>query len=72
MTYIEQEGIKRAYTEINNADVVLLVFDTKDNSPDFSILPDLVKDKPKICIRNKIDLSNAKSEVRKLGKTIGG
>ena len=63
---IEKEGIKRAYTEINNADVVLLVFDTKDNSPDFSILPDLVKNKPIICIRNKIDLSNTKSEVRKL------
>jgi len=64
---IEQEGIKRAYTEINNADVVLLVFDTKDNLPDFSILPDLVKNKPVICIRNKIDLSNTKSEVSKLG-----
>ena len=41
----------KTYTEINNADVVLLVFDTKDNSPDFSILPDLVKNKPIICIR---------------------
>ena len=68
---IEQEGIKRAYTEINNADVVLLVFDTKDNSPDFSILPDLVKNKPVICIRNKIDLSNTRSEVRKLGNQLG-
>ena len=67
---IEQEGIKRAYTEINNADVVLLVFDTKDNSPDFSILPDLVKNKPVICIRNKIDLSNTRSEVRKLGNQL--
>ena len=67
---IEQEGIKRAYTEINNADVVLLVFDTKDNSPDYSILPDLVKNKPVICIRNKIDLSNARSEVRKLGNQL--
>ena len=64
---IEQEGIKRAYTEINNADVVLLVFDTKDNLPDFSILPDLVKNKPIICIRNKVDLSNTKSEINKLG-----
>ena len=63
---IEQEGIRRAYTEINNADVVLLVFDTKDELPDFSILPDLVKNKPIICIRNKIDLLNTKSEVNKL------
>ena len=63
---IEQEGIRRAYTEINNADVVLLVFDTKDELPDFSILPDLVKNKPIICIRNKIDLINTKSNVNKL------
>ena len=63
---IEQEGIRRAYTEINNADVVLLVFDTKDELPDFSILPDLVKNKPIICIRNKIDLLNTQSEVNKL------
>ena len=63
---IEQEGIRRAYTEINNADVVLLVFDAKDELPDFSILPDLVKNKPIICIRNKIDLINTKSNVNKL------
>ena len=63
---IEQEGIRRAYTEINNADVVLLVFDAKDEIPDFSILPDLVKNKPIICIRNKIDLINTKSNVNKL------
>ncbi len=67
---IEQEGIRRAYTEINNADVVLLVFDAKDEIPDFSILPDLVKNKPIICIRNKIDLSNTRSEVRKLGNQL--
>ena len=67
---IEQEGIRRAYTEINNADVVLLVFDTKDELPDFSILPDLVKNKPIICIRNKIDLLNTKSEVNKLGNQL--
>ena len=67
---IEKEGIKRAYTEINNADVVLLVFDTKDKSTDFSILPDLVKNKPIICIRNKIDLLNTKSEVKKLGNQL--
>jgi tRNA modification GTPase len=67
---IEQEGIRRAYTEINNADVVLLVFDTKDELPDFSILPDLVKNKPIICIRNKIDLLNTQSEVNKLGNQL--
>ena len=29
---IEQEGIRRAHTEINNADVVLLVYDANDKS----------------------------------------
>ena len=29
---IEQEGIRRAHTEINNADVVLLVYDASDKS----------------------------------------
>ena len=63
---IEKEGIKRAYVEINNADLVLLVFDTKDKFPDLTILPDLVKNKPVICIRNKIDLTKAKPEINKL------
>ena len=49
---------------------MLLVFDTKDNSPDFSILPNLVKNKLVICIRNKIYLSNTRSEVRKLGNQL--
>jgi len=31
---IEQEGIRRAHAEINNADVVLLVYEVKDSSAD--------------------------------------
>ena len=61
---IEQEGIRRAHAEINNADVVLLVYDAKDSSPDLFILPEAVMGKPIIAIRNKIDLLKAKTEIR--------
>ena len=53
---VEQEGIRRAHAEINNADVVLLVYDAKDGAADHSILPFEVVNKPMIEIRNKIDL----------------
>ena len=63
---IEQEGIRRAHAEIDNADVVLLVYDAKNSSADFSILPDVMISKPIIAIRNKIDLLNAKAGIRQL------
>lgn len=63
---IEQEGIRRAHTEINNADVVLLVYDASDKSVDLSILPESVKDKPKIVIKNKIDLTGSKTRIQKI------
>ena len=63
---IEQEGIRRAHTEINNADVVLLVYDASDKSVDLSILPESVKDKPKIVIKNKIDLTRSKTGIQKI------
>jgi len=63
---IEQEGIRRAHIEINNADVVLLVYDVNDKSPDLSILPVEVKTKPVICIKNKIDLVKEKPRIKKL------
>ena len=63
---IEQEGIRRAHTEINNADVVLLVYDAIDKSVDLSILPESVKDKPKIVIKNKIDLTGSKTGIQKI------
>ena len=53
---VEQEGIRRAHAEIDNADVVLLVYDAKDGSADRLILPAEVVNKPTIEIRNKIDL----------------
>ena len=63
---IEQEGIRRAHTEINNADVVLLVYDASDKSVDLSILPESVKDKAKIVIKNKIDLTGSKTGIQKI------
>jgi len=62
---IEQEGIRRAHNEINNADVVLLVYDSTESKVDLSILPDSVKNKPTILVRNKIDLVNQKPLVQK-------
>ncbi len=63
---IEQEGIRRAHKEINNADLVLLVYDSKDSELDLTILPDSVKDKPKIVIKNKIDLVDLKPRIHKV------
>ena len=64
---VEQEGIRRAHNEINNADIILLVFDSRDSKANLSILPDSVKNKPKILVRNKIDLVGHKSSVEKVG-----
>lgn len=63
---IEQEGIRRAHKEINNADLVLLVYDSRDSELDLTILPDSVKDKPKIVIKNKIDLVDLKPRIHKV------
>ena len=63
---IEQEGIRRAHKEINNADLVLLVYDSRDSELDLTILPDSVKDKPKIVIKNKIDLVDFKPRIHKV------
>ena len=62
---IEQEGIRRAHNEINNADVLLFVYESSDSKVDLSILPDSVKNKPIILLRNKIDLINQKPLVQK-------
>ena len=67
---IEQEGIRRAHKEINNADLVLLVYDSRDSELDLTILPDSVKDKPKIVIKNKIDLVELKPRIHKVSNLI--
>ena len=54
---VEQEGIKRARSEIERADVVLMVFDAQEQSPDLSILPTGLDNKPILLIKNKVDLT---------------
>jgi len=67
---IEQEGIKRAHGEIERADVVLMVFDAQDKEPDLSILPAVVKDKPLLLIKNKVDLTSESTGMSKVnGRT---
>jgi len=54
---IEQEGIRRAHSEIQNADKILLLIDANDSNPDelLSTLPSHIS---LTKIYNKIDLSN--------------
>ncbi|HIG88634.1 tRNA uridine-5-carboxymethylaminomethyl(34) synthesis GTPase MnmE [Candidatus Thioglobus sp.] len=65
---VEQEGIKRAHSEIEKADVVLMVFDARDKDPDLSILPSGVIDKPIILIKNKIDLTDESAGITHINK----
>ena len=56
--------------EIKNADIILLVYDSNDSEFDLTILPDSVKDKPKILVRNKIDLVGLKTSVQKVNNVL--
>lgn len=57
---VEQEGIRRAYDEIKNADIILLVIDATMQTSFLSIKEnfDWPLQQPSIIIRNKIDLIN--------------
>ncbi len=54
---VEKEGIKRAHVAIEQADVLLLVFDAREGEGDFSLLPKCVNYKNLLLIKNKIDLT---------------
>ncbi len=57
---IEQEGIRRAWREVERADRVLLVVDDREEGiapEDWAILQRLPAGKPLTVVRNKIDLS---------------
>ncbi|MBE8190036.1 MAG: tRNA uridine-5-carboxymethylaminomethyl(34) synthesis GTPase MnmE [Candidatus Thioglobus sp.] len=54
---VEKAGIKRAYAEIEQADVVLLVFDASADEADFSLLSERADCKNLLLIKNKIDLT---------------
>jgi len=54
---VEQEGIRRAYREMEQADIVLYVMDaSKHSQVDLGFLPTAISSRPIIFIRNKIDL----------------
>jgi len=59
---VEQEGIRRAHSEIQNADKILLLIDANDPNPDelLSTLPSHIS---LTKIYNKIDLSNQQPKV---------
>jgi tRNA modification GTPase len=74
---IEQEGIRRAWAEIESADRILLVVDSSVNAEGDSDDSDLwpvqykhwVKDIPFIVVRNKCDLSNHPPGIEQSGET---
>lgn len=68
---VEQEGIKRAKKEMQNADAVLLVFDSSQSS-----VADMMKNLPEqqglesipvTYIENKIDLTNKPAQIKAIG-----
>ncbi len=59
---VEKEGIRRAIDAIAKADVVLMMYDAQDQTPDFSVLPETVDPKKLLIIKNKIDLTGEKVE----------
>ncbi len=67
---IEQEGIKRAHLAIMQADVVLMVFDAQDKTPDLSILPSGVDDTTILLIKNKVDLTGEAVSIENLEQKI--
>lgn len=72
---VEQEGVRRAWSEIESADVILIVIDETNTSLDDmeKEFPELFSEKnkaKKIFFRNKIDLLNKKTKVEKNTKHI--
>ena len=65
---VEQEGIRRAYAEIEKADLILYV---TDKAIDDANLPENIISRPHILIHNKIDLSHTAAQIEnKNEKTI--
>lgn len=57
---IESIGINKSISKINNADLIIAVFDETNNSEDEEI-KELIKDKKVIVVKNKADLINEKN-----------
>ncbi len=67
---VEQEGVRRAWSEINNADIVLVVLDEtctsiEDMRKEFPELFSLENKAKKIVLRNKIDILSLEPSVEK-------
>ena len=59
---VEKEGIRRAYEQINKADIILLLIDVKDSETD-NFNTKLPSEKPITKIYNKIDLLDIAPEI---------
>ena len=63
---VEQEGIRRAYHEIEKADIVLYVADASQNPTiDLNAVPDAVSSRPIIFVQNKVDLTATTPAIKK-------
>jgi len=55
---VEQEGIRRAYLEIQQTDCIVLLVDVREGEPDPQLLARLPAQTPLLVVYNKIDLIN--------------
>jgi tRNA modification GTPase len=60
---VEREGIRRARTELERADLALLVTDEAGAGQDLALLADLPASAARIVVHNKIDLADARAHV---------
>jgi tRNA modification GTPase len=64
---VEREGVRRAYSELQNADVALLVTDATHARGDLALLADLPAQVQRLVIVNKIDMEEKAPEVAENG-----
>lgn len=62
---VEQEGVKRTYSAIETADIILQVRDCAATADDNSVAEEGFVDKMVIIVNNKIDLMNLRPEARR-------
>ena len=60
---IEQEGMRRARTELSRADVAMLITDSKNYDIDRALLNDCDSSATRIIVHNKIDLSGESAQI---------
>ncbi len=67
---VEQEGIRRAYQAIQQADLILLLVDAQDGKVDNSLLQSMPEQIPTTIVFNKIDLLNQDPKINTEGDTV--